>query len=815
MKAPAAPLEKYRARRNFQRTPEPPAVVAAAATQFSYVVQRHAARRLHNDLRLEWKGVLKSWAVTCGPSLDPADKRLAVEVEDHPVAYGDFEGRIPPPDYGAGIVQLWDRGLWAPLHPDRVEADLAKGELKFVLAGERLKGGFVLIRLKPRKGERAGVHNWLLIKERDSMARPGEGDAVLQAETSVKTGLTMQEIGEGRNAAAALPDFIPPQLCTLVSTPPGGAEWVHELKLDGYRMQLRVAGGKAQLRTRTGLDWTDRFPEIAKAAARLPDGILDGEALVLDAEGQPSFGLLQARLAGERDLPLIFVAFDLLHDGSADLRQQPLHQRKAALKERLPNEGKGTIRYLSDFTAPGGAVLASACQLHMEGIVSKRRDAPYVSGRGGDWVKAKCRGREEFVVGGWSPQGSGHGLGALLVGTHREGRFAYVGRVGTGFNQRSAPALLKRLATLAIATSPFIGKQPAVTRGVTWAKPELVVEVAHGGWTEEGILRHASFQGIREDKPARDVAPEMVKAPPVTRRRPGTPTLTHPERVLWPATATTPALTKADLAAHYARFADRILEHVAGRPLSILRAPEGIGGELFFQRHAMRGQSPLIGSVAIEGQARPYMRIEDAAGLAALAQISAVELHPWGSRADQPEAAERLVFDLDPAPDLPFDAVVKAALELRRRLVALGLTPFPRVTGGKGLHLVVPLAAEAEAPGWDMVKSFARLVCAVMEQEEPARYTTKMSKRLREGRIFLDYLRNDRLATAIANFSPRARPGAPVAFPVSWAMVKRGLDPAGFRLAALAAKRLPRDPWRGFTAAASPIGEAMRRLTRA
>jgi bifunctional non-homologous end joining protein LigD len=814
MKAPAAPLEKYRARRNFQRTPEPPALVAEAATRLSYVVQRHAARRLHYDLRLEWKGVLKSWAVTRGPSLDPADKRLAVEVEDHPVAYGDFEGTIPPPDYGAGIVQLWDRGLWAPLHPDQVENDLAKGELKFVLSGERLKGGFVLIRLKPRKGERQGVHNWLLIKERDSMARPGEGDAVLKAGTSVKSGLTMEQIGQGKKAAAAMPDFIPPQLCTLVSTPPGGAEWVHELKLDGYRMQLRVAGGEAQLRTRTGLDWTGRFPAIAKAAARLPDGILDGEAMVLDGEGQPSFGLLQACLAGEKDLPIIFVAFDLLHDGDAGLREKPLHQRKAALRQRLPDEGKGTIRYLSDFTAPGGAVLASACQLHMEGIVSKRRDAPYVSGRDGDWVKAKCRGREEFVVGGWSAQGSGHGLGALLLGTHREGRFAYVGRVGTGFNQRTAAELVKRLSALAIATSPFIGKQPAVTRGVTWAKPELVVEVAYGGWTEEGILRHASFQGIREDKPAGDVAPEPVKAAPVTRRRPTTPGLTHPERVLWPATETTPALTKADLAAHYARFADRILEHVAGRPLSVLRAPEGIEGELFFQRHAMRGQSPLIASVTIEGQARPYMRIDDAAGLAALAQISAVELHPWGSRADQPEVAERLVFDLDPAPDLPFDAVVAGALELRRRLTGLGLTPFPRVTGGKGLHLVVPLKTDGEAADWEMVKSFARLVCAMMEQDEPTRYTTKIAKRAREGRIFLDYLRNDRLATAIANFSPRARPGAPVACPVSWAMVKPGLDPAGFRLPELAAKPLPRDPWRGFAAAASPITDAMRQLTR-
>lgn len=561
----------------------------------------------------------------------------------------------------------------------------------------------------------------------------------------------------------------------------------------------------------TGLDWTARFPAIASAAAALPDGILDGEAVALDAEDQPSFGLLQAALAGTSNTPLLFIAFDLLHDGQADLRPQPLHARKAALRARMPAGPGGTLRHLPDFAAAGEAVLTSACRLGMEGIVSKRRDAPYSEGRTGGWVKAKCRGREEFVVGGWSRGQSAHGLGALLLGSHRSGRLAYVGRVGTGFNQSTARDLLRRLEGLTLLHSPFIGPQPANRQGVTWTRPGLVVEVAHAGWTEDGLLRHASFQGEREDKPAAEFA-SAPQAPAVTRR---SPALTHPERVLWPATATTPALTKADLAAHYARFADRILAEVAGRPLSILRAPEGIEGELFFQRHAMRGQSPLIGSVVIEGQPRPYMRIDDAAGLAALAQVSAVELHPWGSRADEPEVADRLVFDLDPAPDLPFDAVVKGAQELRRRLEALGLKPFPRVTGGKGLHLVVPLASGGEAPAWDMVKSFARLVCALMEQDDPAHYTTKLSKRLRTGRIFLDYLRNDRLATAIANFSPRARPGAPVAHPVSWAMVKRGLDPAGYRLSDLAAKPLPRDPWRGYATAARPIAAAMRQLTRA
>ena len=824
---PPPPLERYRARRDFERSPEPKGAFAGKAERLAFVVQRHAARRLHYDLRLEWEGVLKSWAVTRGPSLDPADKRLAVEVEDHPVDYGGFEGVIPKPGYGAGVVQLWDRGAWAPLHPEAVEADLARGELKFVLAGERLRGGYVLVRLKPRAGEAPGKHNWLLIKERDSMARPGEGDAVLQAETSVASGLTLEEIERGaapkparpsRQTRAkatpppAMPDFIEPQLCRLVAAPPKGEAWTHELKLDGYRLQLRVAGGEVRLRTRSGLDWTSRFPDIARAAKGLADGLIDGEAVALDAEGQPSFAALQAILGRERKGAVIFYAFDLLHDGAADIRTHPLHERKAALLARLPAKGDGTLRYLEGFTAPGEAVLASACRLHMEGVVSKRRDAPYVSGRVGDWQKAKCRGRDEFVIGGWTTQASGKGLGALLMGAHRDGAFVYVGRVGTGFSGQVASRLLGQLEKLRAKVSPFEGQQPARVAGVNWARPEIVAEVAYGGWTEEGILRHASFQGVREDKPAAAVTPPL--AAPAVNAAKGGPKLTHPERVLWPATATTSAVTKADLAAYYTRFADRTLRHIAGRPLSVLRAPEGITGELFFQRHALPGQSPLIGAVEIEGQGKPYMRIDNAEGLAALAQVSAVELHPWGAMAATPEVPDRLVFDLDPAPELGFAKVVQGALELRDRLAALGLTAFPRVTGGKGLHLVVPLAMGRKAPDWAAAKQFARLICALMERDAPDRYTTTLAKKARGGKIFLDYLRNDRLATAIANFSPRARPGAPVAHPIAWSAVTPALDPAGTRLTDLAQAKLPRDPWAGFGAAAAPLAEAIRRVTK-
>jgi len=848
MAVAAKKLETYRAKRDFSRSPEPQGGIAAGE-RLAFVIQKHDATRLHYDFRLEWDGVLKSWAVARGPSMDPADKRLAVEVEDHPLDYGGFEGIIPAPGYGAGTVMLWDRGSWAPIDPKNVDRDLAKGELKFVVSGERLKGGFVLVRLKPKPGEKSKRHNWLLIKEKDSMATPGQGDAVLKTETSVKTGRTMAQIAKNapakkeevwhsapkdgpapkavRKAAAPkaakakpepMPDFVAPQLCQLVSTPPEGRDWIHELKLDGYRLQLRVEKGQATLRTRTGLDWTDRFPNIAKEAAALPDGIIDGEAVALDSDNQPSFGALQAVLAGERKAPLLYYAFDLLHDGTRDLRRETQLARKEALKARLPATG-GAILYLDHFIQPGEAVLASACRLHMEGIVSKRADAPYTAGRGTAWTKAKCRGRDEFLIGGWSleKRGQGKGLGSLLMGALRDGKLVYMGRVGTGFSGATRAALMKKLEPLRRKTSPFIGAQPARTSDALWAEPKLVAEIAYGGLTEEGILRHASFQGLREDKPAEEVTPPDPPAPPpqAVKRANLALRLTHPEKVLWPATDTTPAVTKGDLGAYYARFADRILAEVAGRPISVLRAPDGIGKQLFFQRHAMPGQSPLIRAVPVEGQPKPYMRIDDAAGLAALAQVSVVEIHPWGAQADRPETPDRLIFDLDPAPELDFDAVVKGGLELRERLKGFGLTAFARVTGGKGLHLVVPLAVpkRGAAPDWPQAKQFARLVCMLMERDAPKLYTTTMAKKARTGRIFLDYLRNDRLSTAIANWSPRGRPGAPVAHPVTWSEVKPGLDPAGLRLPALLDGPLPEDPWTDFAASAGSLRAAMEKAT--
>ena len=599
---------------------------------------------------------------------------------------------------------------------------------------------------------------------------------------------------------------------------------MHELKLDGYRLQLRVEAGIPVLRTRTGLDWTDRFPSIARAAAALPNCLVDGEAVVLDAKGHPSFPALQATLSGEQHAPIVYFAFDLLHDGTRDLRDEPLETRKRLLRPLLP-ENETALRYLDHFKGPGEAVLASACELSMEGIVSKRIGEGYRSGRGETWTKSKCRSRDEFLVGGWTRDKNGRGLGALLVGARRDGELVYLGRVGTGFSARLAEDLARRLTALETAASPFRGRQPARTSDVVWTTPDLVVEVAYGGWTEaEGLLRHASFQGIREDKPAAEVTPPNGAMPPKTEVRnkrtasgPATLGITHPDRVLWPATSETPAVTKADLAVYYALYADYLLAQIGGRPLSVLRAPDGITGQLFFQRHAIRGQSPLIGAVAIAGQVKPYLRIDDAAGLAALAQISVVELHPWGARAESPDIPDRLVFDFDPAEGLGFDAVIAAGLELRDRLKAFGLASFARVTGGKGLHVVAPLRASRRATriGWPEAKQFARLVCVMMERDSPGRYTTALAKQARGGKIFLDYLRNDRFATAIASWSPRGRPGAPIARPVEWVAVKSGLDPAGWRLPALLDAKPPRDPWAGFDSEAGDLRAAIVKATKA
>ena len=815
-------LQTYRAKRDFSKTSEPSGEAAAAsAPRLRFVIQKHDATRLHYDLRLELDGVFKSWAVTRGPSLDPKDKRLAVEVEDHPLDYGDFEGSIPKGEYGGGTVLLWDRGYWQP-EGMTADAGLNSGDLKFTLDGERLHGSWVLVRIK---NDRSGGKrtNWLLIKHKDEHAVAGEGESAIAAETSVASGRVMTEIAAGTGAApkpfmtvaaparkaaprkksapaAAMPDFIAPQLATLVERPPGGEGWVHEIKFDGYRMQLRIEAGKATLKTRTGLDWTARFAALAAAASGLPDAIIDGEATVLDEAGTPDFAALQQALSVERSDRMVFFVFDVLHAAGRDLRSEPLSARKAALAALLKG-APPALRFVDHFDTGGDAVLKSACQMHLEGIVSKRLDAPYVSGRTEGWLKSKCRAGHEVVIGGWATTGAN--FRSLLVGAHRDGDFIYLGRVGTGYGAAKLAKLLPALKAVERDRNPFTGKTaPKKQAGIHWTEPTLVAEIEFAGWGTEGLVRQAAFKGLRDDKPATTVAPEK---PAPTRSTTGNKvlgvTITHPDKPLWPEAGTdaTP-VTKRDLARYLEAVGPHMMEHIAGRPCSLLRYPDGIGGTTkFFQRHTMPGQSNLLSLVTIDGDDEPYVQIDRIEALAAVAQAGTLELHPWNNFPGHPDTPGRLVFDLDPAPGVLFAAVVTAALDLRRRLEALGLVPFCKTTGGKGLHVVTPLTHdESDAAGWPAAKKFAHEVCIAMATEAPDKYLVNMSKKSREGRIYLDYLRNDRLATAVAPFSPRARPGAPVSMPIPWSAVTCRLNPAAYTIRSVPTLLRRSNGWKNY-----------------
>jgi len=848
-------LTRYREKRDFNLTAEPSGAepVKAKGDGF-FVVQKHAATRLHYDFRLALDGVLKSWAVTKGPSLDPHDKRLAVEVEDHPVAYGDFEGTIPKGQYGGGTVMLWDHGAWEPVG-DAAQG-LAKGELKFILHGERLKGKWVLVRMRGRPKERH--NNWLLIKERDLEVREGGKPLIESAVTSVTTGRSMEEIaGEhdriwhsdkpadeqpeatpplpAKNRApfkprgkSPLPDFIAPQLATRVAQPPAGRDWLHEIKFDGYRVIARIEDGKITLLTRRGHDWTKRFGEVVEALKKLPlrQAMIDGEIVVTNDTGVSDFGKLQATLAGEAKYPLSFQAFDLLHLDGEDLTGRSLIERKALLQPLIAGLGaQSTVLYSDHIEAPGDKVFVQACHLALEGVVSKRRDAPYRSGRTDSWVKSKCVERQEFVIAGYSKSSvAGKGLGSLLLGYFQGKELVYAGRVGTGFNEASVKRLSAALGKIVRDTPPFKTPPSGAGRDVAWVEPTLVCEVEFLSWTTDGLLRHASFKGLREDKLAREVTIERPKpaSAPRTRSmimtesepRAAKPdgageraltriTLTHPERVLDPESG----LTKRGLAEYLALVSDRMLPHVTGRPISFVRCPGGTGKACFFQKHIETKLPPGIGSVTIAEKVRTgdYLTIDSAEGLIGLAQMGVLEVHPWGCRADDVERPDRLIFDFDPAPDVPFTRVVEAALAMRERLTQLGLESFLKTTGGKGLHVVAPIEPDHQ---WPTVKEFVRAVATAMAADSD-RYVTVMTKAKRTGKIFIDFFRNDRGATAVAPYSTRARPGAPVATPLDWSEATPDLNPRQFTVATIARRvaQMTEDPWTRMLTLKQAIGK--------
>ncbi len=845
-------LREYRQKRDFTRTPEPSGAResrARASKKPSYLIQKHAATRLHYDFRLEMDGVLKSWALPKGPSLDPAAKRLAVHVEDHPIAYGGFEGVIPKDEYGGGTVMLWDRGWWEPVGDPA--AAYAKGDFKFILHGEKLHGRFVLVRMKKRN-ERERGDNWLLIKERDAEARPGSDDAILdEATDSVATGRAMAEIARDADrvwnskkrdtkksplaraaptkpkpALALDPAKIPgakraksiprlkPQLASAADDAPEGEAWLHEIKYDGYRLLASLDDGAVTLRTRNDLDWTKKFPELAKALAALPvkSALLDGEVVHLTSGGASSFSALQADLADRKTAALYYIAFDLLYLDGWDLTKAKLEARKEALHAIVDAAASPRLRYSDHQLGHGKLVFANAARLGLEGIVAKRRDALYRPGRSGTWLKVKAGAREELVVVGFTdPAGSRPGLGALLAGYYTpKGALVYAGRVGTGYSAKMLAALRATLEKREQKRATVALLAELSPKGIHWVKPDLVAAVAFAGWTADGMLREASFQGLRDDKPARDVVIDRKASAPASPDKAASAApaiardgaalvdqvrITHAERVLYPDDG----ITKLGIAQYYAAIAPWILPQIARRPLSLLRCPEGIAGEHFFQKHlsVRHGDGILPVAIASEKEREPYLMIEDEKGLLALVQMGVLEIHPWGATVDKIEQPDRLIFDLDPDEGLGWERVVAAALEVRAYLERLGLVSFVKTTGGKGLHVVVPVAPTL---GWDEAKDFTRRVAAKLAGDAPNRFTATMSKRARQGRIFIDYLRNGRGATAVAAYSTRARAHATVAAPLAWAELERGLRSDHFTVQNLPQRlrSLRADPWAEF-----------------
>lgn len=779
-RAKADPLATYNAMRDFAKTAEPKGEIARGKGR-KFIVQKHDATRLHWDFRLELDGVLKSWAVTRGPSLDPAEKRLAVRTEDHPMSYASFEGTIPQGEYGGGTVMLWDEGEWAPI-AGKSARDLEKGHLHFMLAGERMKGEWLLIRLRPRGKERR--ENWLLRKIEDREA--GATDELVETGlTSIRTGRTMQEISDAARPqervkrtpkaapGAKRPGFRSPQLATLVANVPGGNGWLHEMKYDGYRTLIAIGKGGPKLYTRTGLDWTDKFPGIAEAARSIPAGsaLIDGEVVAFKGD-RTDFSTLQGAISNGGE-GLSYFAFDLLELDGGDLSRLPQVERKERLRALIA-DADSHILFSEHVVGAGEKLYEAMCAAGLEGVVSKRADAPYRGTRTKSWLKTKCTRRQEFVIVGWiESSAKGRGFRSLLLGLNEDGALRYAGKVGTGFDTRTRHGLREKLDRIARKTPP-VEVPRAAARGAHWVTPTLVAEVAFAEFTAENVVRHASFLGLREDKPADDVqaeeATEMPESLEIDVK------ISSRDRVIFPDAK----ITKGDLADYYAAIAPILLPWLADRPISLVRCPQGRAKQCFFQKHDAGSFGEHVHHVDIrekDGSVEPYLYVSDAAGVLACVQMGTIEFHGWGSRVADVEKPDRVVFDLDPDEGLDFETVKKAAVDLKQHLADLGLTSFAMLSGGKGVHVVVPLEAKAE---WPAVKSFAERFARALAQAEPERFTANLKKAERKGRIFIDYLRNQRGSTAVLPYVARARPGAPVAVPVGWTELRDIDTPQAF-----------------------------------
>jgi bifunctional non-homologous end joining protein LigD len=766
-------LERYNAKRDFAKTAEPTGVVAKGKGN-RFIVQKHDATRLHWDFRLEADGVLKSWAVTRGPSSNPDDKRLAVRTEDHPLSYADFEGTIPKGEYGGGTVMLWDTGTWAPIK-GKSARDLEAGHLHFTLHGQRMKGEWMLIRLKPGGKEKG--ENWLLRKVGDDFAG-GSDDLVEQGVTSVTTGRSMDEIARAvkprakrSGAKAKMPAFRAPQLATLTDSPPTGNAWIHEVKYDGYRAIVAIAGGRAKVFTRTGLDWTEKFPGVAQAAAALnvDSALIDGEICALDAEGRPDFSTLRKAIKDSGSNGLTLFAFDILELNGTDLADLPNIERKERLRVALA--GQDEIVFAEHIVGGGDALFAAMCDKGYEGIIAKRADASYSHKRTQAWLKVKCTKRQEFVIVGWSASDARtRGFKSLLLALNEKGKLRYAGKVATGFDSDLLTSIRARLDKLAVTKAPVDVPREAA-RGAHWVKPELVAEIAFAEFTAENVVRHASFIGLRGDKPAEAVIAETAVPPPPDE---GETRISNPDRVIFPGDG----ITKGELADYYRTVGSIMLPWTARRPISLVRCPQGRAKACFFQKHDAGSFGDSVHKIPIrekDGSTEEYLWIDSVAGLIACVQMGTIEFHGWGSRSDDVERPDRLIFDLDPDEGLGFDIVKKAAVDLKTHLADLGLVSFALLSGGKGVHVVVPLKPEAK---WPAVKDFADRFARALASAEPERFVATMSKAKRKGRIFIDWLRNQRGSTAVLPYVVRARPGAPVAVPVSWEEL-RTIEKAG------------------------------------